>query len=240
VTVVDAGGGQVQLLTKDTTGADVVLVDKGSVLGGLAFNGTQVTGGAAGAGLALVSGSISGALTARDGAVQTLRNNLDALAQQLVTSVNQAYNPTGATGNFFSAGGLTAGTINVSSSVTTSNLKASDGGAAGDNSVALAIGNLANKKFSIAGGDAIDGTFGGFYSTAVSSIGQALAGANARVDDQTNIQKLVKSQRDAVSGVSLDEEMANLMKYQRAVQASSRVFNVVDELLDNVVNRMGA
>jgi flagellar hook-associated protein 1 FlgK len=240
VTVVDAGGGQVQLLTKDTTGADVVLVDKGSVLGGLAFNGTQVTGGAAGAGLALVSGSINGALTARDGAVQTLRNNLDALAKQLVTSVNQAYNPTGATGDFFSAGGLTAGTINVSSSVTTSNLKASDGGAAGDNSVALAIGNLANKKFSIAGGDAIDGTFGGFYSTAVSSIGQALAGANARVDDQTNIQKLVKSQRDAVSGVSLDEEMANLMKYQRAFQASSRVFNVVDELLDNVVNRMGA
>ena len=50
---------------------------------------------------------------------------------------------------------------------------------------------------------------------------------------------LVRSQRDGVSGVSLDEEMADLMKFQRAFQASSRVFTVMDELLDVVVNRLG-
>ena len=49
----------------------------------------------------------------------------------------------------------------------------------------------------------------------------------------------MRTQRDAISGVSLDEEMADLMKYQRAFQASSRVFNVVDDLLDLVVNRLG-
>jgi flagellar hook-associated protein 1 FlgK len=42
-----------------------------------------------------------------------------------------------------------------------------------------------------------------------------------------------------VSGVSLDEEMADLMKYQRAFQASSRVFTVLDDLLDVVVNQLG-
>ena len=42
-----------------------------------------------------------------------------------------------------------------------------------------------------------------------------------------------------LSGVSLDEEMADLLKYQRSFQASSRVFTVIDDLLDNVVNRMG-
>lgn len=240
VNVVDAGGGQLNLVAKDTSGNDVVLVNKGLVQGSVAFDGTNITGGASGATLALTSGSIQGALAARDGSVQTLRNNLDALAKQLVTSVNKAYNPTGTTGNFFTAGGTTAGTISIDSSVTASNLKASDGGAAGDNTVALAVSQLANTAFATGSGDAIDGTFSGFYSQTVSTIGQALATANAQVSDQTNIENLVKSQRDAVSGVSLDEETANLMQYQRAFQASSRVFSVVDSLLDTVVNKMGA
>jgi flagellar hook-associated protein 1 len=240
VSVIDVGGGQLQLVGKDTLGNNVTLVDKGTVLGAVAFTGTQVTGGVANTALVLNAGSINGSLTARDGAVQTLRDNLDALAKQLVTSVNAAYNPTGLTGDFFNASGTTAGTINVVSSITSASLKASDGGPAGDNTVALAVAQLANTNFAISSGDSIDGTFSGFYSKTVSSIGQSLSGANAQVDDQANIQKLVRSQRDAVSGVSLDEEMADLMKYQRAFQASSRVFTVIDDLLDTVVNHLGA
>ena len=105
--------------------------------------------------------------------------------------------------------------------------------------MALAIAQLATQTFSVAGGDQFDGTFSGYYSQSVSKLGQALAGANARVDDQGNIEKLVRSQRDGVSGVSMDEELADLMKYQRAFQASSRVFTVIDDLLDVVVNRLG-
>ena len=60
----------------------------------------------------------------------------------------------------------------------------------------------------------------------------ALSTATARSEDQDKIQQLVRNQRDTVSGVSLDEEMADLVKFQRAFQASSRVFSVVDELLD--------
>ena len=67
----------------------------------------------------------------------------------------------------------------------------------------------------------------------MSGLGQAVAGATSRVNDQGRIEQLVRSQRDAVSGVSLDEEMANLMKYQRAFQASSRVFQTIDNLLEN-------
>ncbi len=240
VTVSDAGGGEIQLSAQDTSGNPVVLLDKTGVQGSVAFSGTQVTGGASGATLALNSGSIQGALTARDGAVQTLRTNLDALAAQIVTSVNAAYNPTGSTGNFFNATGTTAATISVVGTVTPANLKASDGGAAGDNTVALAVGQLAAKTFSTGGGDTIDGTFSGFYSSTVGGIGQALSTANSKVSDQTNVEKLVRSQRDSLSGVSLDEEMANMLQYQRAFQASSRVFTIVDDLLDTVVNRLGA
>ena len=239
VEVRDTASGQFQVLAKDGGGADILLVDRTSVPGPVAFNGTQITGGSPATAIELSSGSIKGSLTARDGAIQTLRDDLDKLAQQFVTSVNAAYNPTGTTGDFFVSTGVTAGTIGVVSTITAATLKTSDGGPAGDNSVALAVAQLATQTFSVAGGDQIDGSFSGFFSKTVSKLGQALAGANSRVDDQTNIERLIRSQRDSVSGVSLDEEVADLMKFQRAFQASSRVFNVLDDLLDLVVNRLG-
>lgn len=239
IEVRDDEGGQIEVTTRATDGTAITLVKLGAVQGSVAFDGTQVTAGSPAAAVALGAGSISGALAARDGAVQTLRNDLDALARQLVTSVNAAYNPTGTTGDFFAADGTSAATIRLAATVTAANLKASDGGAAGDNSVALAIGQLAMQRFSTAGGDAIDGSFSDHYASSVSRLGQALAGAASRAQDQSNIEQLVRTQRDAVSGVSLDEEMADLMKYQRAFQASSRVFTIVDDLLDVVVNQLG-
>jgi flagellar hook-associated protein 1 FlgK len=235
----DTPSGQVQVVAKNASNADVVLVDLATVQGTVAFNGTQITAGSPATVLALSGGSIHGALSARDGAIQTLRDDLDRLAKQFVTSVNAAYNPTGLTGNFFDPAGTNASSIKLVSTLTAATLKASDGGAAGDNTIALAIAQLANTTFSTGSGDEIDGSFSSFFGKTVSELGQALSTANARVDDQSNIERLVRSQRDAVSGVSLDEEMADLMKYQRAFQASSRVFSVLDELLDGVVNRLG-
>ncbi|MGH7944681.1 MAG: flagellar hook-associated protein FlgK [Opitutaceae bacterium] len=235
----DSTASEIKVVVKDGGGADVLLVDGSTVNGTVALSGTQITGGVPVTVLALNGGSIQGALGARDGAVQTIRDNLDQLANQLVTSVNAAYNPGGTTGDFFNAAGITAGTIAKAAGVTATTLKASDGGPAGDNTVALAIAALASQQFSIAGGDEIDGTFMGHFAKSVSDLGQALSGANARVHNQSSIETLVRTQRDGVSGVSLDEELADLLKYQRAFQASSRVFSIIDELLDTVVNRMG-
>jgi flagellar hook-associated protein 1 FlgK len=232
--------GQTQVVVKDAANNDIVLVDLASVQGSVAFNGSGLTAGASATAVALASGSIHGALTARDGAVQTLRSNLDLLARQLVTSVNQAYNPTAAPGgDFFNAGGTTAATISLRSGLNAASLTASNGGAAGDNTTATAVALLANKSFSTAGGDAIDGTFANFFSGTVSGLGQALDSANSRVEDQTNIEKIVQQQREGQSSVSMDEEMADLVRFQRAFQASSRVFSVIDTLLDDVVNRLG-
>jgi flagellar hook-associated protein 1 FlgK len=228
--------GQIQVFAYDGTGAKVVLVDGQNVTGPVTFDGTNVQAGATPTTLALSGGSIKGALDTRDGAVQTLRNNIDTLAAQLVTSVNSAYNPTGTTGNFFDPAGTTAGTIQLVAGLTATNLKASDGGAAGDNTVALAVANLANQTFSVAGGDLIDGTLSQHFSSAVTDLGQTLSGVNSRVSDEANIEKLVRAQRDAVSGVSLDEETADLMKYQRAFQASSRVIQTIDSMLNTVIN----
>lgn len=240
IEVVDTAGGQVQVRVHGASGADVLLVDQTTVFGAVAYDGSQVTAGLPATALALASGAISGSLTARNGAVQDVRTRLDQIAAQLVASVNTAYNPTGATGNFFAAAGTSAATLDLAAGVTAATLKASDGGAAGDNTVALAVAELGSRKFSTAAGDAIDGSFSGFFSNAVSSLGQSLSAANSSTEDQSNIEKLVRAQRDSLSGVSLDEEMADMMKYQRAFQASARVFSIVDDLLNLVVNRLGA
>jgi flagellar hook-associated protein 1 FlgK len=239
VEALEGSDGEVQVSVKDGSGTDIVLVNLATVQNPVAFDGTQITAGTSATPVALSAGSIKGALTARDGAIQTLRDDLDLLARQIVTSVNSAYNPTGTTGDFFAASGTTAATFAADPTLTVTNLKASDGGPAGDNSVALAVAQLANTTFSTAGGDSIDGSFANFYGKTVSKLGQALASANSRVEDQSNIEQLVRSQRDSVSAVSLDEEMANLMKFQRAFQASSRVFSVVDELMQTVIERLG-
>lgn len=239
ITVAEDASGQDKITANDAGGNPVTLVNLATVTGPVTFDGTQISAGSPSTVLAPKAGSIQGALTARDGGVQTLRSNLDLLAQQLVTSVNAVYNPTGSTGDFFNASNTTAGTISLTAGLNTGNLKASDGGAAGDNTVAIAVAQLASKNFSTASGDVIDGGFGGFYANTVSGFGQTLSVVSSQVTDQTNIQNLVTSQRDAVSGVSLDEEMANLLKYQRAFQASSRVFTTIDDLLDTVVNKLG-
>lgn len=239
ITVTEGTNGEDQVTATDGSGNPVALVSLATVTGPITFDGTTVSAGQPATALNLTSGSIQGALAARDGGVQTLRNNLHQLASQLVTSVNAVYNPTGTTGNFFDPSGTTAGTISLAAGLTTTSLKASDGGSAGDNTVALGVAQLANQQFSTGNGDQIDGSFSGFYANSVSGFGQTLAGVNSQVADQANIQSLVTSQRDAVSGVSLDEEMANLLKYQRAFQASSRVFTTVDDLLDTVVNKLG-
>jgi flagellar hook-associated protein 1 FlgK len=239
VEVRDLGDGQVRLVAKDSGNTDIILVDGPNVNGTVAFTGTGLTGGSPATAIALSAGSIQGALSVRDGAVQNLRDSLDALANQLVTSVNAAYNPSSTPGaDFFDPAGTTAGTIALRTGLTAANL-VTGSGAAGDNSIAVAIAGLGTTSFSTASGDLIDGNFSQFFARTVSDLGQALSTATARAADQDKIQQLVRNQRDTVSGVSLDEEMADLVKFQRAFQASSRVFSIVDDLLDTIVNRLG-
>jgi len=190
--------------------------------------------------LSLASGSLAGSITASTGAVQTLRTSLDALAAQIVTAVNTAYNPTAtAGGDFFDSAGTTAGTIAVASGISSSSLTAGTG-SAGDNSIATAVAAVANQQFSTSGGDDIDGTIDSFYGDTASNIGQAVDTANTQVTDQTNVQTIVTNQRNSVSGVSLDEEMSHLMTYQTAYQASSELFSTINTMLSELITDLTA
>jgi flagellar hook-associated protein 1 FlgK len=234
-TTLPGGNGQIQITAKDTTGNDVLLVDRGQALGSLAFNGTTFTGGATGATLALTGGSMAGHLSARDGEIQQLRDDVKLTATQFATAVNAAYNPTSTTGNFFTVP-ATSGIIQLDPTLNATTLKTTDTGSVGANELALAVAEVAQKKFSTAGGDLVNGTIGQFYQQTVSGFGQKIAGVDSKLADQKIVQGMITQQRDSVSGVSMDEEVADLMKFQRAFQASSRVIGVIDSMLESLIN----
>lgn len=58
---------------------------------------------------------------------------------------------------------------------------------------------------------------------------------NASLEDQNIVGAMLQKQRDSVSGVSLDEEMTDLTRYQKAFAASARLITVVDQMLDDVI-----
>jgi flagellar hook-associated protein 1 FlgK len=77
------------------------------------------------------------------------------------------------------------------------------------------------------------------YGDIVGSVGQRKAFIAQAVETQAAIREQIQAMREAVSGVSLDEEMVALTKYQRAYEAASRVLTTVDELLQDLLNRVG-
>ena len=231
---------QIQITATSASGVDTVVLSAGTTLETLTFDGDAVRVASSDTALALTGGSIKGHLTARDGALQTLRDSLDQLANQMVTSVNAVYNPSGTGQNFFDPTGTDASSIRLASGLTGLNVRASAaGGAAGDGSVAQAISELDVQSFSSTSGDAIDGTIGESYSAAISLFSYSLSQSRMRSENQTGVLSAVRGQRESMSGVSLDEEAAELMKFQRAYQASARVISIIDSMLDTVVNGMG-
>ena len=71
------------------------------------------------------------------------------------------------------------------------------------------------------------------------TLGVDAQAANRRVDIQADILGQVDAAREAESGVNLDEEMTNMLAYQRAYEGAARFMSSVDQLLDTLINRTG-
>jgi flagellar hook-associated protein 1 FlgK len=188
--------------------------------------------------LTLTGGSVQGTIDARDGAVASLRASVNALASQIIAEVNAVhaagFSMTGSTGaNFFT--GSNASDIHINGALLNdpSLLQVSGvAGAVGDNQVALALAQLADKKLPALSGQ----TFVQGYGQSVAALGQSLSSVNAQLSDQQVVENMLLQQRSSISGVSLDEEMTDLTKFQKAFAASARLITTVDEMLDTVVN----
>jgi len=138
------------------------------------------------------------------------------------------------------SGGLSAASIQVNSAIVNdTNLIAAAAGfdttpgdKPGDNGNAIAIANLQG-TLTMSGGTA---TFDDYYSSLVSDVGHAVVRADSYYGHQTQMVTQLENYRESVSGVSIDEEMVNLVKFQNAYQAAAKVVNTADEMLQIVMN----
>ncbi len=117
------------------------------------------------------------------------------------------------------------------------NITASSSTAKGDNSIALEIANL--RDTDLMEDSAGDVTVDEFYRAIILDIGNGGSEAIKISESQQTLVQSADGQRTAISGVSMDEEMANMMKFKFAYDASARVLNIIDSMIENVVMTMG-
>jgi len=79
-------------------------------------------------------------------------------------------------------------------------------------------------------------TFSSYYSSLVAQVGQDVAYVNRSFDHHTNLMTQLTNRREGISGVSIDEEMMNLIRYQTGYNASARLFGAAQELADTLMN----
>jgi len=186
-------------------------------------------------------GELEGILEARDHIVVERQEELDILARQLVSAVNEihraGYGKNGSTGiDFFDADTTGAADIDLDSLILddVNNIAAGLNGEVGDNSNAL---NLAALRDSLKM-DNGQTTFGGYYNSIIGKVGIKSQEAANIEQNQMALVYQIDNAKQSLSGVSLDEEMANMMKFQHAYEAAARVISVMDSALDTVINRM--
>ncbi|MCU1321558.1 MAG: flagellar hook-associated protein FlgK [Acidobacteriaceae bacterium] len=224
-----AGNGQ--LLVSGDSASALTTSQVGGSTHIVAGSGQDITG-------EIVGGELGGIVAARDTALPTVTSALDTLANAIATSVN-AQSAAGVDGNgnagqavftVSGAGTTTAATISVAFSDPALIAAASSGQGSAGAGNAQALANLSTSGI-VGGATASD-----FYASLLSQIGNAAASASAdSTQQQTSLTQLT-TQRDALSGVSLDQEAANLTQYQRSYEAAAKVFSIVNTLLAEAIN----
>ena len=189
--------------------------------------------------ISLQSGSVKGLIDVRDDSIKDLRDELNTLASNLITEVNAlhqtGFNLSGSNdGSLTFFTGTNASDIGVNSAIISDPrlLQAAGTGEVGD--------NTAIREMAEVGATAISGlnnmTFSEHYGNTISRFGQTMALTDTQLIDQQSVQTMLEKQRDSVQGVSIDEEVANLIIYQRAFQASARLISTMDTLMNDILN----
>jgi flagellar hook-associated protein 1 len=169
-------------------------------------------------------GGLLGVAKSPGGTIDGYLGSLDAIAGQIASKVNAAYG-----GSFFTVGTPAAATLQVDPALTADPTAVTAGsGADGTNDIALAVARLRG-----------DASIDGAYKAFVAQVGSNLNEAERQQGNAQVLTDSVEDRRQSVAGVSMDEEMSNLVRFQRAYQASARARSTMDEMLDVLINRTG-
>lgn len=197
---------------------------------------------------------VRGDANGQNGYLSNFQAQYDTLANGIASAVNALQSSgqlsDGSSYPFFtSADGSTddinASNITVNSTISSdpTQIVTGTGGNAGDGSVAQAIASLANgwsALQNISMDAPVSGTsFTNYYSANISQLGEDVSEANNTKSNEDALVANLSNQRQSVSGVSLDEEMSNLIKYQNSYAAAARVVTTMDDMLNTIVSGMG-
>jgi flagellar hook-associated protein 1 FlgK len=191
----------------------------------------------------ITGGSVGGLLSIRDKFINDTLKNVNELAKNLADEVNSAhregfdrYNKKGE--DFFTYDKTATDlvrTFKVSDSVMNDAGKIVAAGQAnspGDNRIANVISSLQYQQ-KMANGQS---TFDDYYNNIVGNVGVFASRANSELESQKDIVNQLKNIRESISGVSLDEETAKMIEFQKTFDASARLIRTADEMMDTVLN----
>jgi flagellar hook-associated protein 1 FlgK len=226
----------VKLTTYDTNGAEVVLLDATYSINDLQISGHEVMSN--GKALDLKGGKMAGLQALLKTHIPESQSNLDAIAKQLVVSVNATYNPNQDAGrDFFDGTKLTAKEIALDPNLSTSNIRGSLTGSGTANEIFLALESLKNQEFSLAGGDAVNGTLTEAYHALVVGVGHKIKHNDTQLSIVQSVTDRLGEDRMNRVGVSFEEEFSNLTQYSYVYTASLKVMeccmNCIDKLLSS-------
>jgi flagellar hook-associated protein 1 FlgK len=184
----------------------------------------------------LSGGTIGGAITARDSTIPALSQQLDALASQFAAAMNDAqasgYDLNGNQGTAMftiPATGSAAAGIVVALTSGSQIAASSDGSAGGGGNLKTLLAVQSTDLPS--GASPTDN-----YASLVSNIGFAGSQVSSNLTATSSSLQQLTSQRDSESGVSIDEETANLIRYQQAYSASARVISTINDIYTSLMN----
>ena len=153
----------------------------------------------------------------------------DKVNQQLASGVNAAGGSPASDLFSYDAAAGAAVTLRYTG-LAPEEIAAADPSAPGGNTNALNVAGLADAK-------TIDGlSFSEYFGATAASFGRDLSNATSDTESQQTLLDQAKGYRQEISGVSLDQEAAELIQYQRAYQASAELFRVLNELTDTTLN----
>jgi flagellar hook-associated protein 1 len=248
VTLLDQGNGQVSLMLG---GAHQLVSPDGQV--GKLTAGTSDDGGVkiqkVVAGVLtdvtaqVNSGSVGGEIKARAGALSDVQKKIDQLAYDTANAYNSVHRTNvaldGSTGkNMFDelasvSGAAEIFAVSADIAGAPQNIAAAldASSAPSDNRGAMALANVATARLSVGGMTVSEAlaSLVGYAGTTVQAAQQQEAFTSGALEQ-------VQALHDNASGVNTDEEMVNLMKYQRAYQASLKVISVADQMLSDLMN----
>lgn len=192
----------------------------------------------------ITGGRIGGLLHVRDVQMPDYHSRLDTLAYDVVQQVNTlhraGYDQTGTQNrDFFTPHATSAGaarTIGMDAALVADHGRIAAAGinATGDNGTAKALAGLRDTRV-LNGGTA---TLADSWTQLVYRVGRDTKAANDEQRSRQEIVRQVDALRDQVSGISLDEEAMNLLKFQRAYEANARFFSVVDRTLEMMLQTL--